>query len=119
VAEGKVHAARLYGETAAAGWLLDALIRNADAASLRWMLSPLAKPPVPEENKGRVICNCLGVFEADIDHAIATGASLEQLQLTLKCGTECGSCVPELKRKLATCVLAFSKNNPQSIGAAT
>ncbi|MGA7179201.1 MAG: molybdopterin-dependent oxidoreductase [Thiobacillaceae bacterium] len=119
VAEGKVHAARLYGETAAAGWLLDALIRNADAASLRWMLSPLAKPPVPEENKGRVICNCLGVFKADIDHAIATGASLEQLQLTLKCGTECGSCVPELKRKLATCVLAFSKNNPQSIGAAT
>jgi assimilatory nitrate reductase catalytic subunit len=119
VAEGKVQAARLYGETAAAGWLLDALIHDADAASLRWMLSPLAKPPVPQENKGRVICNCLDVFEADIDTAVAAGANLEQLQQTLQCGTECGSCVPELKRRLATSASASTTSNLSFIGAVT
>jgi assimilatory nitrate reductase catalytic subunit len=117
VAEGKIQAARLYGETAAAGWLLDALIQDTDAASLRWMLSPLAKPPMPQENKGRVICNCLGVAETDIDSTIARGANLEQLQQNLRCGTECGSCVPELKRRLTAGSPESSNNNPSSIGA--
>ncbi len=33
---------------------------------------------------------------------VAAGCSLEQLQLKRKCGTSCGSCVPELKRLAAS-----------------
>jgi assimilatory nitrate reductase catalytic subunit len=47
------------------------------------------------------VCNCLNVAEPDIIAAIAAGASLAALQPELKCGSECGSCVPELKRLIA------------------
>jgi assimilatory nitrate reductase catalytic subunit len=41
------------------------------------------------------------VAEPDIVAAIAVGDDLAALQSNLKCGTECGSCVPELKRLLS------------------
>jgi assimilatory nitrate reductase catalytic subunit len=41
------------------------------------------------------------VSEADIKKEIAAGADLPALQEKLKCGTSCGSCVPEIKRMLA------------------
>ncbi len=116
---GKVRAARLYGETAAAERLLDALIQETDAASLRWMLSPLAKPPQAQQYLGRMICNCLGVSETEIDQAIVAGMDLNQLQHSLKCGTECGSCLPELKRRLAAHLPSRVTENISSIGAAT
>jgi assimilatory nitrate reductase catalytic subunit len=71
-------------------------------------LQPLAvraarcEPPVAATSRGRVVCNCLNVAEADIVSAISGGATLESLQIGLKCGTSCGSCVPEIKRMLAT-----------------
>jgi assimilatory nitrate reductase catalytic subunit len=49
-----------------------------------------------------VVCNCLNVAEPDIVAAIAAGADLAALQANLKCGSECGSCVPELKRLIAS-----------------
>jgi assimilatory nitrate reductase catalytic subunit len=48
------------------------------------------------------VCNCLNVAEPAILAAIAAGADLAALQGTLKCGTECGSCVPELKHMIAS-----------------
>jgi assimilatory nitrate reductase catalytic subunit len=102
VESGKVVAARLTGETAAFEWLRDAIVEEADAASLRaWMLAPVARPPAGGKGRGRIVCNCLNVAEPDIVAAITAGADLAALQATLKCGTECGSCVPELKRLLA------------------
>ena len=99
---GKVTAARLAGETAAFDWLRDTVVAGTDAATLRtWMLAPVSRPPVGGVARGRVICNCLNVAEPEIVAAIAGGADLAALQATLKCGTECGSCVPELKRLLA------------------
>ncbi|MHB1215364.1 MAG: nitrate reductase [Thiobacillus sp.] len=99
---GRVTAARLTGEIAAFGWLRDAIVEGSDAASLRaWMLAPVARPPAGGMARGRVVCNCLNVAEPDIVAAIAAGADLGALQATLKCGTECGSCLPELKRLLA------------------
>ncbi len=106
-AEGRVVAARLAGETAAFDWLRDLVVEGADmaageAASLRaWMLAPVARPPAAGGGRGRIVCNCLNVAEPDIVAAIAAGADLAALQNTLKCGTECGSCVPELKRLLS------------------
>jgi assimilatory nitrate reductase catalytic subunit len=102
VEAGKVVAARLVGELAAFEWLRDALIDGVDAAALRaWILAPVARPPAGGRARGRVVCNCLNVAEPEIVAAIANGADLAALQSTLKCGTECGSCVPELKRLLA------------------
>jgi len=99
VAHGKVAAVRLTGETAAFEWLRDLVVEGADAAGLRvWMLAPVARPPAAGAGRGRIVCNCLNVAEPDIVAAIAAGADLAALQGTLKCGTECGSCVPELKR---------------------
>jgi len=100
---GKVSAARLTGETAAFDWLRDVIVEGVDAASLRaWMLAPVARPPAGGAGRGRVVCNCLNVAEPDIVAAIAAGADLDALQANLKCGTECGSCVPELKRLIAS-----------------
>ncbi len=99
---GKVTAARLTGETAAFDWLRDVIVEGVEAASLRaWMLAPVARPPAGGVGRGRVVCNCLNVAEPDIVAAIAAGADLAALQATLKCGSECGSCVPELKRLIA------------------
>jgi assimilatory nitrate reductase catalytic subunit len=59
-------------------------------------LTGLARLP-----QGRAVCSCLNVSESDIRRAIAAGQTLAGLQATLRCGTQCGSCVPELRRMLA------------------
>lgn len=51
---------------------------------------------------GKLICSCFKVSEADIQAAIDNGAnSAAALGQQLKCGTNCGSCVPELNALLA------------------
>ena len=104
VDQGRITAARLTGETAAFEWLKELISDGSDAAPLRaWMLAPVARPPAGGVGRGRIICNCLNVSETDILAAIAApGTDLSSLQATLHCGTECGSCVPELKRMLNT-----------------
>jgi assimilatory nitrate reductase catalytic subunit len=48
---------------------------------------------------GPVVCACFGVGRTTICDAIASGArSAAELGLRLKAGTNCGSCIPELKR---------------------
>ncbi len=62
----------------------------------------LAAREFSDENTGQLVCTCWEVAEGQINKAIAGGAcSLEMLGERLRCGTECGSCVPELKRLLA------------------
>jgi len=101
VDQGRVTAARLTGETAAFEWLKELIMEAAEAAPLRaWVLAPVARPPAGGVGRGRVICNCRNVSEGDIAAAIEQGADLPALQARLGCGTECGSCVPELKRML-------------------
>ena len=56
-------------------------------------------------------CTCHNVSEARIRAALAsmTGASearLTQLQQALRCGTECGSCLPALRRLVAEPAIA-------------
>jgi assimilatory nitrate reductase catalytic subunit len=51
---------------------------------------------------GPVVCACFGVGRTTICDAIASGArSATELGLRLKAGTNCGSCIPELKRLIA------------------
>ena len=47
---------------------------------------------------GATICSCFGVGEVTIADAVRQGcSSVQQLGAKLKCGTNCGSCIPELK----------------------
>ncbi len=49
-------------------------------------------------DQGRIICSCFSVGENAIREAIAGGCeSVAALGATLRCGTNCGSCVSELK----------------------
>jgi assimilatory nitrate reductase catalytic subunit len=53
-------------------------------------------------SSGPVVCACFGVGRATICDAIASGArSAADIGARLKAGTNCGSCIPELKRLIA------------------
>ena len=54
-------------------------------------------------SRGRTVCNCFDVAESEIDAFLAAHRSLEALQEKLRCGTNCGSCLPELRMKIAAC----------------
>jgi assimilatory nitrate reductase catalytic subunit len=52
---------------------------------------------------GPVVCACFGVGRNTICDAIAAGAaSPAEIGARLKAGTNCGSCIPEMKRLIAT-----------------
>lgn len=94
----------LGGDISAETWIRP-LLQDALPAQAygRALLQPGAKAPVALPSKGRQVCSCFDVGETAIDAALARcsgtpDARLAQLQDELKCGTNCGSCVPELKR---------------------
>ncbi len=61
----------------------------------------LGQPAHAMPDRGRVVCACFGVGERDLRQAIAAGAtSVEALGVALKAGSNCGSCIPELKKML-------------------
>jgi assimilatory nitrate reductase catalytic subunit len=101
IIDGKLVALRLSGETAAAARLKQLMLSAGDVAGFGLqLLAPVATLGAPQADRGRMVCSCVGVPEQDIRSAICSGASLAELQATLKCGTQCGSCVPELRRML-------------------
>jgi assimilatory nitrate reductase catalytic subunit len=66
----------------------------------RMLLS--GKPAQGLASTGPVVCACFGVGRTTICDAIAAGArSATELGMRLKAGTNCGSCIPELKRLIA------------------
>lgn len=104
LADGYLRGVRLVGETAAFGWLSDAVVNQSPLEPLRpWLFAPLDKPPVgmPDAGQGRIVCSCVGVSAAAIDAVCAQGADLPTLQARLGCGTVCGSCLPELRARVA------------------
>ena len=64
----------------------------------RAMLSGKSTHGIPDP--GPLICACFGVGLNVIRAALASGAaaSVEQIGVALRAGTNCGSCLPELKR---------------------
>jgi len=111
IRDGRLTGVRLSGETAAREWLREVMASGAETTDVRrWMLAPLALPPSGCATRGRIVCTCLGVGESEIRTQIAAGAALEAVQRNLKCGTQCGSCLPELRRLCA--------GSAQSVGAA-
>ncbi len=62
----------------------------------------MGQPSRDVPDAGRIVCACFGVGENDLHQAIAQGAnSVEALGIQLKAGSNCGSCIPELKKLLA------------------
>ncbi|MDD0840810.1 molybdopterin-dependent oxidoreductase [Curvibacter sp. HBC61] len=94
----------LAGDTRAQAWLRP-LLQDAQPVSVdgQRLLSPGAEPPLAQAPRSPLVCSCFGVTEQAIRGQLAQCAGtederLKQLQGALKCGTNCGSCVPELKR---------------------
>jgi assimilatory nitrate reductase catalytic subunit len=103
IEDGRITAIRLAGETAAREWLKGLWeTGSADADLRRWLLAPVSTPPGAANSKGssKTLCNCLNVSEDAVCAGIAQGLDLAGLKQELKCGTNCGSCVPEIKRLL-------------------
>jgi assimilatory nitrate reductase catalytic subunit len=66
----------------------------------RMLLS--GKPVQGLASTGPVVCACFGVGRTTICDAIAGGArSAAEIGARVKAGTNCGSCIPELKRLIA------------------
>src|SRR5207249_4534836 len=103
----RVVAARFAGDLGAASWLKDWLLQGRSAASLgRLLLAPNGVVPAGFTARGRVVCNCWNISEIEIAQVVSTlsgkaNDALAALQASLKCGTQCGSCLPEVKRLLA------------------
>ncbi len=73
-----------------------------DAATRASLLA--GTPPRGQKETGRQVCACFGVGEATLLEAIRGGCtSVEALGARLKAGTNCGSCVPELKALIVRC----------------
>jgi assimilatory nitrate reductase catalytic subunit len=100
--EGRLLGVRLTGETVARDWLKEIVAQGTDAQSLRpWLFAPLSAPPAGQAQRGRIVCNCMDVSEQEIMTEFKQGLDLAAIQSKLKCGRECGSCMPELKRLVA------------------
>ena len=96
----------LAGDIAAEAWVRPLLQDELPAQAYdRALLIPGAKAPVALAPRGRQVCSCFDVSEARINATLATlagapEARLDRLKLELKCGTNCGSCLPELRRMI-------------------
>ena len=94
----------LAGDTSAEAWIKTVLQEELPAQSYgRLLLLPGAKAPVAVHSRGKQICSCFNVtniaIAAELERCSGDdSARLAHLQSTLKCGTNCGSCLPELKR---------------------
>jgi len=94
----------LAGDTRAEAWLKPLLQDELPAeAYARRLLMPGARAPLDEGPRGKQVCTCLNVNDTAIRDCLSRceGSDeqrLAQLQDQLRCGTQCGSCVPELRR---------------------
>ncbi|RAI70940.1 nitrate reductase [Pseudomonas fluorescens] len=105
IENGRITSIRLAGETLAQHWLQGLWLEGrADEQLRRWLLAPLSAPPGNLDapvDANKTLCNCKNVSQNAICAGIDRGLDLQELKQELGCGTQCGSCVPEIKRLLA------------------
>ena len=102
----------LSGDTRAQGWI-SGLLQDEQPAQRygRALLLAVSEPPLPVVARGKVVCSCFNVRDGAIAEKLmqakgSDAARLSQLQDALRCGTNCGSCVPELQRMVRLSVTA-------------
>ena len=94
----------LAGDTSAEAWIKTLLQDQLEAQTYgRLLLSPGAKAPIAIQSKGAQVCSCFNVTEPAITEQLkqchgSADERLSQLQSALQCGTNCGSCIPQIKR---------------------
>ncbi len=94
----------LAGDISAQKWVSDLLVSGQPAQRYgRALLAPGSTPPVDMAPSGKVVCTCFNVTDRAINTCLATCTGsdkqrLASLQDKLHCGTNCGSCVPQLQR---------------------
>ena len=101
-------AARLVGDLVAEPWLRDYFASGASVAEVRRHLLAPGAPPASRP-RGKTVCSCWNVAREDIaDWLAANGThdALPRLQRALKCGTHCGSCLPEVRRLITAATAA-------------
>jgi assimilatory nitrate reductase catalytic subunit len=109
-ADLRLEALLLAGDTSGEAWLKALLLQELPAQAYgRQLLAPGAQPPAAVKQKGKQVCSCFGVEAPAIEgHLAQCGGSAEErlvsVQGKLRCGTNCGSCVPELKRMIRAIV---------------
>ncbi len=100
---GSLQTCLLAGQVTAQAWVLALLQQQLPAAAFgRALLAASAAPPQPMEATSRQVCACHDVSEDRINTTLAElqggpEQRLPPLQARLKCGTECGSCLHEVK----------------------
>ena len=117
--DGRLGFVLLVGDDQSAGWLAQWMEAGAPIeAPGRLLLSGGVEAPGGAPVRGRIVCNCHDVSEHEIGAALAADADddgnreagdaggnalarLQRLQQRLKCGTDCGSCLPELRRRIS------------------
>jgi assimilatory nitrate reductase catalytic subunit len=115
VEQGRLVGVRLAGDLAAETWMRDFFLSGASVIELRQrLLAGSAAAPEGFKASGKVVCNCFNVSEREIvefcanaKHAsLTTAQKFAMLQTEKNCGTNCGSCVPELKAMIAASAAA-------------
>jgi assimilatory nitrate reductase catalytic subunit len=110
VEEGRLVGVRLAGDLAAEAWMRDFFLSGASVIELRQrLLAGSASAPEGFKARGKVVCNCFNVSEREIVEFCANAkhasmnsvALLAALQQEKKCGSNCGSCLPELRTLVA------------------
>ncbi|KDB50406.1 molybdopterin oxidoreductase [Sphaerotilus natans subsp. natans DSM 6575] len=100
---GRLRGVLLAGDTRAESWLRTLVKDELPAQAYgRRLLAASATPPVAIAERGRQVCTCFNVTEPQIVEQLghcegSAEARLQQLQGALKCGTNCGSCLPVLR----------------------
>lgn len=116
----------LAGDAGAQQWMTPLLKEHLSAHAYgRALLMPGATPPMPVVSRGKPVCTCLNVTDQSIAVHLSQCASpnatpqartltgaLASLQATLRCGTQCGSCVPQLKRLVRAALPATAAADP-------
>lgn len=109
-ADVRLEALLLAGDTSAEAWIKSLLLQELPAQAYgRLLLAPGSKAPVAVQARGKQVCSCFGVEAPAIESQLAgchgsPDERLASLQKALKCGTNCGSCVPELKRMVRSII---------------
>jgi assimilatory nitrate reductase catalytic subunit len=100
----RVEAFLMAGDVRAESWVRPLLQEDQAVEALgSRLLFPGAQAPVKVAARGKQVCTCFNVSEPQILAFLpqCTGADeqrLSQLQAELRCGTNCGSCVPALRK---------------------
>ena len=110
--DAKLQGFVLAGDTRAEAWIKALLQQELPAQAYgRLLMSAEAKAPVALAPLGQQVCTCFNVSEPAILQSLATctgsaAQRLATLQGRLQCGTNCGSCLPALKKLVQTTALA-------------